>query len=126
MVVLRRQFGINGSALSWVAEFLSNRRQVVCAGKSESDYMALQFGVPQGSVLGPCVSVQYTEDVDDIFQRQGGHRHLFADDMQGHCSRRLDDIPEIVSAQKLYYRHPRLVRCQTFTAQCRQDRPTVV
>jgi len=53
---------------------------VVCAGKTESYYMALQFGVPQGSVLDPRVFVQYAEDVDDIFQRHGVHCHLFADD----------------------------------------------
>ena len=53
--VLRRRFGIDGSAPSWVAEFLSNRRQVVYAGKTESDNIALQFGIPQGSVLGPRV-----------------------------------------------------------------------
>jgi len=34
MDVLRRRFGLDGSALSWVAEFLSNRRQVVYAGKT--------------------------------------------------------------------------------------------
>ena len=34
MNVLRRRFGIDGSALSWVAEFLSSRRQLVYAGKS--------------------------------------------------------------------------------------------
>ena len=97
MDVLRRLFGINGSALSWVAEFLSNRRQVVYAGKTESDNIALQFGVPQGSVLGLRVLVQYAEDVDEIFRRHGVHHHLFADDMQGYCSGRLDDVPAIVS-----------------------------
>jgi len=59
--------------------------------------MALQFDVPQGSVLGPRVFVQYAKDVDDIFQRHGVHHHLFADDMQGHFSGRLDDVPAIVS-----------------------------
>jgi len=70
MDVLRPRFGIDSSALSWVVEFLSNRRQVVYAGKTESDYTAPQFGVSQGSVLGLLVIVQYTEDVDDIFKRQ--------------------------------------------------------
>ena len=83
--VLRPRFGIDGSALSWVAEFLNNRSQVVYAGKTESDSTALQFGVPQRSVLGSRVFVQYAEDVDDIFQRHGVH-HLFADDMPSHCS----------------------------------------
>ena len=53
-----------------MAEFLSNRKQVVYAGKTESDNTALQFGVPQGSVLGPRVFVQYAEDVADILQRR--------------------------------------------------------
>ena len=62
MDVLRRRFGVDGNALSWVAvaEFLSNRRQVVYAGKSESDNISLHFGVPQGSVLGPRVFMRST------------------------------------------------------------------
>ena len=90
------RFGIDGSALRWVAEFLSNRRQVVYAAKTESDNIAVQFGVPQGSVLGPRVFVQYAEDVDDIFRRHRVH-HLFADVMQGYCSGRLNDVSTIVS-----------------------------
>ena len=80
-----------------MAEFLSNRRHVVYTGKTESDNIALQFGVPQGSVLGPRVFVQYAEDVEEIFWRHGVHHHLFADDMQGYCSGRLNDVPVIVS-----------------------------
>jgi len=37
MDVLTQRFEVDGSALSWMAEFLNNRRQVVHAGKSESD-----------------------------------------------------------------------------------------
>jgi len=66
--VLRRRFGVDGSALSWMAEFLNNRRQVVYAGKTASDNIALQFSIPQGSVSGLSVFVQYAEDVTDIFQ----------------------------------------------------------
>ena len=97
MDVLRRRFGVDGNAFSWVAEFLNNRRQVVYAGKTESDNISLQLGIPQGSVLGPHVFAQYAEDFADIFQRNEVRHHLFADDMQGHHSGQLGDVSAIVS-----------------------------
>jgi len=97
MDVLRRRFGVDGNAFSWVAEFLNNRRQVVYAGKTESDNISLQLGIPQGSVLGPRVFAQYAEDFADIFQRNEVRHHLFADDMQGHHSGQLGDVSAIVS-----------------------------
>jgi len=33
----------------------------------------------------------------DSFRRHGVHHRLFADDMRGYCSGRLDDVPAIVS-----------------------------
>jgi len=60
------------------------------------DNIALQFGVPRVSVLGPCVFVQYAEDVADIFQRHEVLHHLFADDMRCYCSGRLDDVHAII------------------------------
>jgi len=54
----------------------------------------LQYGVPQGSVLGPRIFTEYAEDVSDILALR---HHLFADDMQGYCSGRLGDVHVMAS-----------------------------
>jgi len=47
----------------------------VRVNNSESGEMALQFGVPPGSVPGPRIFVEYAADVSDIFQHHGVHHH---------------------------------------------------
>ena len=51
--VLRRRFGIQDAALSWLSDFLTDRSQAIRSSASQSDDVALRFGVPQGSVIGP-------------------------------------------------------------------------
>ena len=53
MEVLQRRFGVQGKAPEWLGDFLSDRCQVVRAGDDVSTTVALRYGVPQGSVLGP-------------------------------------------------------------------------
>ena len=53
---LQSRFGLDGSVLAWIRSFLSDRTQRVCFGGRLSAEIALIFGVPQGSVLGPPVS----------------------------------------------------------------------
>ena len=40
-------------ALPLLESYLENREQCVAIGESRSEPTALQYGVPQGSVLGP-------------------------------------------------------------------------
>jgi len=51
--ILKRRFGVERIALSWLTEFVRERSQVVRVGESESDSLPLHFGIPQKSVLGP-------------------------------------------------------------------------
>ena len=50
---LSKTFGITGSALNWFVSYLTGRSQSVLIDDHSSDVMSLDFGVPQGSVLGP-------------------------------------------------------------------------
>ena len=45
-------YGIQGSVLNWISDFLSNRTQKVLVGGQTSDATSVLSGVPQGTVLG--------------------------------------------------------------------------
>ena len=71
-------YGIRGLALEWFRSCLSDRTQYVTFKETDSDLMDIQWGVPQGSVLGPLLLIIYTNDLPNSL------RHskciLFADD----------------------------------------------
>ena len=46
-------FGVGGYALKWFSSYLADRHQVINIHGSLSYRFSLNFGVPQGSVLGP-------------------------------------------------------------------------
>ena len=60
--------GIRDVALKWFISYLSDRTQRVVIGKNSSSLMALDSGVPQGSVLGPLLFLLYTADIISIWE----------------------------------------------------------
>ena len=70
-------YGISGQISDFISSFLCNRRlRVVLDGKSSQEYPA-NAGVPQGSILGPTLSILHINDLpEDVICYIG----IYADD----------------------------------------------
>ena len=63
---LKSFYSISGDALDWFKSYLSNRVQRVIIGDTVLECKDLNFGVPQGSVLGPKTYCMYTKPISDM------------------------------------------------------------
>lgn len=88
------QIGIRGKVWDWLESYLKNRTQKVRFNNKYSRLMAVDHGVPQGSVLGPLLFVLYINDITEVCPI-GSNVKLFANDtmiyVTGECSEEINN-----------------------------------
>ena len=84
------RYGIVDAPHNWITSYLTNRSQYVNYNQTNSNYLSITCGVPQGSILGP-LFLFYINDM--IHTSKKLFYILFADDSNAFFSgKRLEDI----------------------------------
>lgn len=79
LILKMRNIGLPEILVTWVANYLTNRKQLVIIDGIGSGYLDVTSGVPQGSVLGPLLFILYINDIVNEITT-GVQIRLFADD----------------------------------------------
>ena len=80
LLIRLNAYGITGTLLKWLEEFLSNRTHCTRIGSSLSSSAELFSGVIQGSGIGLLLFLTYINELAKILEEYGITIKIFADD----------------------------------------------
>ena len=89
---LKCHYGIRGAALELLKSYLTDRHYRVKINNTTSDKHSLNYGVPQGSILGPVLYSLYVKEIEKIAKSYNFKIHVYADDVQLYykCNKKSD------------------------------------
>ena len=64
-----RSLGVSPSALEWFKSYFKGRYQYVRIGDVVSQSLPVDYGIPQGSILGPVLFTVYRNDLLTVTKR---------------------------------------------------------
>ena len=70
-------YGIRGVAFDWFKSYLSDRTQYTTINNGRSEIQSIMYGIPQGSILGPLLSLICINDLSQSIKNS--EIHHFAD-----------------------------------------------
>ena len=91
---LRNQYGVDELTLRWFTSYLNGRTQATCVNGNMSDFLHVECGIPQGSILGPLLFILHINDMPSVLQYCD--ISMYADDTVLYCSGNECDIVELV------------------------------
>ena len=92
-------FGIEGTALKWLASYLSDRKHSVRIGREESLQKSVECGFAQGSVLGGPKYNMFTSPIEELIDLHELNSKSYADDTNVYQSFDIKDGSALPTAQ---------------------------
>ena len=99
---LQKYFNFTETALKWFFFYLLGRSQRVSIADATSSTRCLEYGVPQGSILGPPLITLYMAPLQDVIRSHNLDSMFYADDTQIYI---VIEILNTLFTQLAFYEH---------------------